>query len=183
MVPLDHPLRHELLVRVARLNCVSPEYSRLWQEAYDDRWKNVSWAPGLTVPNNSLEPESAEWSLSTPLILGLDRAKAMNEVDCLVGIMLGVPIDDLLSIYRTQFPVLRGYEQNDVYDAIGRKVPGEMNKQYRKRGEDLTLDERTWQHPQSGVEYVFELPFRRFDREEDMRTAYAHFEGLLAEKS
>lgn len=91
--------------------------------------------------------------------------------------------DELCTIYRTQFPVLRGYEQNDLYDANGRKVPGDMNRLYRKVGEKLTLEERTWTHPQSGVEYVFEFPFRSFDREEDMRKAYAHFENLLGDKS
>ena len=92
-------------------------------------------------------------------------------------------VDELCTIYRTQFPVLRGYEQNDLYDANGRKVPGDMNRLYRKVGENLTLEERTWTHPQSGVEYVFEFPFQSFDREEDMRKAYAHFSSMLEEKS
>ena len=35
---------------------------------------------------------------------------------------------------------------------------------------------RTWVHPQSGVEYVYEYPFRQLDREADMREAYAWFE-------
>ncbi|OHO34955.1 hypothetical protein HMPREF2690_02430 [Corynebacterium sp. HMSC034E11] len=36
---------------------------------------------------------------------------------------------------------------------------------------------RTWVHPQSGVEYVFEYPFRQLDREADMREAYKRFEA------
>jgi hypothetical protein len=63
------------------------------------------------------------------------------------------------------------------------EVPGDMNRLYRKVGDNLTLDERTWTHPQSGVEYVFEFPFRSFDREEDMRKAYAHFSSMMEEKS
>ena len=38
-------------------------------------------------------------------------------------------------------------------------------------------EERRWSHPQSGVEYVYEYPFRQLDREADMREAYARFEG------
>ena len=97
--------------------------------------------------------------------------------------MTGISIEELCTIYRTQFPVLRGYEQNDLYDANGRKVPGDMNRLYRKVGEKLTIEDRTWTHPQSGVEYVFEFPFRSFDREEDMRKAYAHFENLLGDNN
>lgn len=104
------------------------------------------------------------------------------EIDVLIGITLGLTIEELCTIYRTQFPVLRGYEQNDLYDVNGRKVPGEMNKLYRKVGEDgMSLTDRQWTHPQSGVEYTFEFPFRGFDREEDMRAAYDKFSTMLRE--
>ncbi|WP_104104202.1 DNA methyltransferase [Arthrobacter sp. 08Y14] len=111
------------------------------------------------------------------------RRQAEIEIDVLCAQAFGLSVDELCTIYRTQFPVLRGYEQHDLYDANGRKVPGDMNRLYRKVGEKLTLEDRTWTHPQSGVEYVFEFPFRGFDREEDMRQAYAHFENLLGDKS
>lgn len=36
-----------------------------------------------------------------------------------------------------------------------------MKLQVKSRdGEELTVVDRTWVHPQSGVEYVFEYPFR-----------------------
>ncbi|TSE16667.1 class I SAM-dependent DNA methyltransferase [Arthrobacter sp. KBS0703] len=111
------------------------------------------------------------------------RRLVQVELDVLAALSLGVPVDELCTIYRTQFPVLRGYEQIDLYDANGRKVPGDMNRLYRKVGESLTPEERTWTHPQSGIQYVFEFPFRSFDREEDMRKAYAHFASMLEEKS
>ncbi|NUT72345.1 Eco57I restriction-modification methylase domain-containing protein [Pseudarthrobacter sp. C4D7] len=105
------------------------------------------------------------------------------QLDVLAALSLEVTVDELCTIYRTQFPVLRGYEDNDLYDANGRKVPGDINRLYRKVGENLTLQERTWTHPQSGIEYVFEFPFQSFDREEDMRKAYAHFSSLLEDKA
>ena len=106
----------------------------------------------------------------------------MLELDALVAFLFGISIEDLCSLYRTQFPVLHGYEQNDLYDANGHKVPGELSKAYGKAGETLTVEERTWTHPQSGVDYVYELPFQSFDREEDMRKAYAHFSNMVEEK-
>ena len=47
--------------------------------------------------------------------------------------------------------------------------------------ESLTEAERTWTHPQSGVEYVFEYPFKPMDREAELRKAYAKYEAVLAE--
>jgi hypothetical protein len=107
----------------------------------------------------------------------------MIELDALVALMFGLSAEELVTVYRTQFYVLRNtYEAREIYDAVGRKVPAELAVQYRQRGEDLTLAERTWTHPQSGAEYVFEFPFVSYDREEDMRKAYDYFEKLLTEK-
>ncbi|GAB2895658.1 DNA methyltransferase [Neomicrococcus lactis] len=112
----------------------------------------------------------------------LSRRSLIVEIDALSAISLGLTPDELCTIYRTQFPVLRGYEQSDLYDANGRKLPGEMNKLYRKVGDSgMPLEDRKWTHPQSGVEYTFEFPFRGFDREEDMRAAYAKFSKMLEE--
>ena len=158
--PLDHLLSQEIQSRAAKLICLTEDFAELWQEATGNVWNPVS-----------------------PARLGEERRTLQIELDALAAISLGIAMDELCTIYRTQFPVLRGYEQSDLYDANGRKVPGEMNRLYRKVGEKLTLEERSWTHPQSGVEYVFEFPFRSFDREEDMRKAYAHFENLLGDKS
>ncbi|MDJ0457722.1 class I SAM-dependent DNA methyltransferase [Arthrobacter sp. NQ7] len=121
---------------------------------------------------------------SVPMLRrGAERRQALVEIDVLAAIMFGLSEDELCTVYNTQFPVLRKYESFDLYDLEGRLVPAEINRLYRQRGEDLAVEERTWTHPQSGVEYIFEFPFRSFDREEDMRKAYAHFSSLLEEKS
>jgi hypothetical protein len=113
-----------------------------------------------------------------------DRRRALVEIDALSALMFGLTADELATIYRTQFSVLRNtYEGVDLYDLNGRKVPGLIGRLYKDRGEELTLEERTWTHPQSGIQYVFEFPFVSYDREGDMRKAYAHFETLLAETS
>ena len=48
-------------------------------------------------------------------------------------------------------------------DANGRKVPKEIVKADAKLkdGAELSMADRTWTHPQSGVEYVYEYPFRQ----------------------
>jgi len=88
------------------------------------------------------------------------------EIDVIVALPLSVTADELCMIYRTQFPVMRRYDQEDRFDANGRKVPKEIVKVDAKLKDsaELPVADRTWVHPQSAVEYVFEYPFRQLDR-------------------
>ena len=81
--------------------------------------------------------------------------------------------------------VLRAGEERRAAKLVisenGRKVPKEIVKADAKLkdGAELSVADRTWTHPQSGVEYVYEYPFMQLDREADMREAYARFEGTM----
>lgn len=44
-------------------------------------------------------------------------------------------------------------------------------------GEELSVTDRTWVHPQSEMEHLSEYLFRQLDREADMRKEYARCEG------
>ncbi len=142
-----------------RLNCLT--------EAYAPLWKEITGKP---------------WTTDTPLRVAAERRQAQNEIDAIVALSLGVTADELCMIYRTQFPVMRfRYDEVDYFDKNGRKVPTGIAKLHEKRGgeETLSLQERTWVHPQSQVVYHFEYPFRILDREADLRAAYAKYEPLL----
>ncbi|MGC3904971.1 Eco57I restriction-modification methylase domain-containing protein [Corynebacterium variabile] len=143
-----------------RLNCLTRAYAPLWEE--------ITGEP---------------WTMDTPLRIAAERRQAQNEIDAIVALSLGVTADELCMIYRTQFPVMRRYDQEDYFDANGRKVPKEISKLHEKRGgeETLTLQERTWVHPQSQAVYHFQYPFRILDREADLRAAYATYEPMLKE--
>ena len=148
----------ELVSRYLRLNCLTEAYAPLWEELMGEAW-----------------------GVDTPLRKDEERRAAQVEIDAIVALSLGVTADELCMIYRTQFPVMRRYDQEDRFDANGRKVPKEIVKADAKLkdGAQLSEAERTWTHPQSGVEYVYEYPFRQLDREADMREAYARFEGKV----
>ncbi|AKK12015.1 hypothetical protein CUTER_10240 [Corynebacterium uterequi] len=141
-----------------RLNCLTEAYAPLWERITGELW----------TPD-------------TPLRIARDRWHAQNEIDAIVALSLGVTADELCMIYRTQFPVMRRYDTEDLYDAHGRKVPKEVAKLQAKLDPsgELTVAQRTWTHPQSGASYTFDYPFAPLDREADLRACYAHYADCL----
>ena len=172
----SHALSEALALRTMRLNSLSRRYTHLWKEAFDSKWSDDEWAPGVGVeyPGRSLLGEvSPDWEWATPLRRAADRRQALVEIDAIVAIMLGITADELLTIYRTQFPVLQKYEREALYDATGRQLPTKLASEYRKKGApnpaDLTVDGITYQEPFIGV-----------DREQDMKLAHKFFSAQVA---
>ncbi|GAA3605484.1 class I SAM-dependent DNA methyltransferase [Microlunatus ginsengisoli] len=156
-----------LRLRVLRLSCMSEDYAALWASRLNTQ---------------QFENDSPEWDCAVPLRIDLDRRQAQVEIDVLVALMLGVTAEELCTVYRTQFAVLYGYDHRDyTYDGNGRLVPNRVLNAWRKKGDSTTEEDRTDTN-RAGNTYVYELPFRTYDREEDMRTAYAEFERRLRVK-
>lgn len=148
--------------RFLQLNCLTSAFTAMWEEV-----------------------AGTEWTPDVPLRKGEARRQAQVEIDALVALSLGVTADELCMIYRTQFPVMRKYDSQDLFDANGRKVADDVAKLERKLkpGKELSVEDRTWTHPQSGATYTFEYPFRILDREADMREAYERFERELDQEN
>ena len=174
-LPHNHPLSTRVIRRTLRLNCVTDAYADLWTECWDESFEADS--PILERYDERLI--GPEWTADAPLRRAEDRRNAQAEIDVMVAIMLGVPIEDLCTIYRTQFAVLYDYDHGRgqgayVYDANGRQLPTPVRQAWEKRQRptsngDMPLSERTHTHPGSGVSYVYDLPFRIRDRESDFR--------------
>ena len=168
-----HPFAQQVALRTLRLNCLTDAYADLWKECWDESF--VTDTPILERYDE--RPIGPEWTTDTPLRRAEDRRNAQAEIDVMVAMMLGVPIEDLCTIYRTQFAVLYDYDHGRgqgayVYDANGRQLPTPVRQAWEKRqrpssNEDMPLSERTHTHPGSGVSYVYDLPFRIRDRESD----------------
>jgi hypothetical protein len=180
---VDPILSDELIFRVLRLNSVTSAYSELWEASFRDSFADDSWASTPLGCEFRLGTDAFEWTPEVLLRRASERRQAQVEIDAMVALSLGITADELCAIYRTQFPVLYGYDHRDyLYDTNGRLVPMAVQQVWRKRGDAISDVERTHVNA-SGNQYTYELPFVNLDREADMRTAYAHFERILEERS
>lgn len=173
-------IRRLLRLRALRLNCLTKAYGDLWQLCYADDMQVDFWTGGFANSvRKPLGDVGSKWTIETPLRIAADRRQALVEIDALVALGLGLTADELCTIYRTQFPVLYGYDRKTyLYDINGRLVPNEVLSVWRKKGDAISEEERTATNP-AGNTYTYELPFQFLDREADMREAYAEFERRL----
>lgn len=194
--PAPHPLDADHSLRTARLNMIQKSYSGAWSDTYSAEWTSCESTFG---PDPHLLGEvTGDWSSLVPLRVDHDRWRALSELDAIAAIMLGLGEDDLIQMYRSQFPVLGMYENSTVFDSEGAKVCKHHQAHEAKQAffeADLRDDNKTAGRGQKGtglwdrvetyrdgdtdVDLAYLVPpFRRADRELAMRTAFRHFAPL-----
>ncbi|MGO9793906.1 MAG: restriction endonuclease subunit M [Solirubrobacteraceae bacterium] len=151
-----------VLLRTLRLSCLTDAYASLWEEQFDRAWfVDDAW----TTDDRRLGDMSvpvARWSTAVPLRTPLRRRHALVELDALGALVFGMTPEELCSVYRTTFGVLRKYEHAMRHDQNGREVPKEVWTAYAEDPEDTDLG-------------LHVPPFTKPDREAEMRQAYAVF--------
>jgi hypothetical protein len=184
-IPQSEAIRASLSSRALRSVALSTAYVDLWNR----NWPQVASAPAWSSSDPRLTPfpaVSATWHRSSALRNHFERRWALVEIDALAALELKLTIDELCTIYRTQFPVLREYEKNTWYDRKGR-IAFTTNRGLTGVGLERK-DFELWQSalkagtplPSDFDRQSLVPPFDVRDREEDMRTAYSYFSERLA---
>ncbi len=201
-------LRSDVKIRALRLNCLTLRYSKLWDEQYPliGDWTIVPSTDGRKITWSGI---SDKWTYSSGLRSDFMRRQALVELDALAALALDLTEEELITIYRVQFPVLRQYERENQYDQTGRLVPKGVLDLVKRHNIDIKqplkkvtfngpkelLDEVqipgigvmagiAWEDPkmEPRMTRVYPPPFTKCDREEDMRQAYRTFREQLGTK-
>jgi len=174
------------------LNCLTMHYSELWLACWQNEFRCHRWSKIEPRLNDArFASLTREWSWDNALRIEYERRQALVEIDVLAARALGLTLDELCSVYRIQFPVLRQNEQDTWYDRRGRIVftcskalPGVgFSRPEWERVKAMTsgVVSRTIQDdtlPSGPRERVIEYvaPFDRCDREADYATAWKFFD-------
>ena len=181
-----------LRARTLILNCLTTHYVNLWYESWNEAFKSDCWTkhdPRLL--NNHFSNLTQKWNRNCALRNDFARRQALVEIDVLVSMALGLTMNELKTIYRVQFPVLRQYEADTWYDQNGRIVftcskgltgigfsrPEWNEIKDMKSGQvERTITDDTLSSGPHERTITYEAPFDCCDREKDYETAWTEFE-------
>ena len=127
-LPVLEAFREEITVRSLMLNCLTRNYSDLWKREYSESFSDCMWTQNdERLDSNSFSRLTSEWKENYPLRSDYSRRQALLEIDVLVAMALGMTLAQLLDIYKVQFYIMRGYEEDTWYDINGRIVFSSKN--------------------------------------------------------
>jgi hypothetical protein len=190
-LPLLSPNK-SLFARTLSLNCLTTHFADLWLECWDEAYRKETWLSD----DPRLDPDfwrklRPEWTRHCALRTDFARRWALVELDVLVARALGLTLEELQTIYRIQFPVMRQYEADTWYDQRGRIIftnskglPGvglpraEWNEVRALQSGTVkrTVTDTTLPTGPVEREITWHAPFTKCDRETDYATVWRKLE-------
>ncbi len=182
----------ELSLRTLKLTCLTDHYANLWQECWINSFVSETWAkldPRLS--NDHFKNLTPKWNRNVALRTDYERRQALVEIDVFASMALGLTLEELKTIYRVQFPVLRQYESDTWYDQKGRIVftcskglvgvgftRPEWNgiKDMTSGTVERTIVDDTLPGGPRERTINYHAPFDRCDREEDYEIVWENFQ-------
>lgn len=190
-----------LFSRTLMLNCLTKQYAELWENNYDKTFKQEKWSLNDSRLHDFCNLDE-KWTIDTPLRNEFERRIALVEIDVIVAMAMGFTLQELITIYESQFDVLQKNEQLTFFDTKGNIVytknagllgVGVETSTWEQicgnKLDDDTYDGNNCAHQHTvdaykntlygGEEIIYYPPYQRQNRVEDYRLAWAHFEKIF----
>lgn len=185
-----------LYSRTLLLNCVSKQYSTLWENYWKEGYSTEEWSQ-RDNRLSSFKNRSTKWTSDSPLKNFYERRLALVEIDVICAMALGLKLNELEILYELQFPVLNQNEDDTWYD-----IKGDIVFTCSRGLVGIGLDRKEWElirnqkegetyvhtidpaksELYSGQQVTYYAPYTKCDRIEDYRRAWAHFEKIFKEE-
>jgi len=188
---LDQKINDKIILRTLLLSCLTNHYEDLWNSNWNPKYNSDNWSINddrISTIQNLKE----KWTIDFPLKNFFERRLALLEIDVLVSMGLGLEFEELISMYKIQFPVLQQNENDTWYDQKG-NIVFTCSKGLTGVGVDRPIWEtirnmkegESYEHTIKkselyyGEKVTYYAPFEKCDRVEDYKVAWAHFEKIF----